>query len=197
MKTLWYRLTWAVKLGFLLFGTVTLSPSAWAQAVSLADLEGANIDVGAVHHERIIKNGELRAFELHETGHLTIGAGGTVTVQFQLIAIGPRGARPGKTHSGTQTIGKPGKDSQGNDVVWVFANGTLTRLRVFHAGGAGGQKTTIAFKRGPDGLRCAFSMPFARENGVGEISRDAAFDDTPIQILEFKTVSTSCSVAKR
>jgi hypothetical protein len=197
MKTFWYRLAWIVKLSFPVFGVVTLSPWAWAQAVSLADLEGANIDVGAVHHERIIKNGELRAFELHETGHLTIGAGGTVTVQFQLIAIGPRGARPGKTHSGTQTIGKPGKDSQGNDVVWIFANGTLTRLRVFHAGGAGGQKLTIAFKRGPDGLRCAFSAPFARENGVGEISRDAAFDDTPIQILEFKTVSTSCSVAKR
>jgi len=40
-------------------------------------------------------------------------------------------------------------------------------------------------------------MPFARENGVGEISRDAAFDDTPIKILEFKTVSTNCNVAKR
>src|SRR5216683_2267223 len=190
-------LTRAVKLSLFVFGTVTLSPSAWAQAVSLADLEGANIDVGAVHREKIIKNGRLREFELHQTGHLTIGAGGTITGQFQLIAVGPRGARPGATRSGTQTIGKPGKDSQGNDVVWVFANGTLTRLRVFHAGGAGGQKTTIAFKRGPDGVRSAFSMPFARENGVGEISRDAAFDDTPIKILEFKTVSTNCNVAKR
>jgi hypothetical protein len=46
------------------------------------------------------------------------------------------------------------------------------------------------------GLTARFQRP-SRENGVGEISRDAAFDDTPIQILEFKTVSTSCSVAKR
>jgi hypothetical protein len=197
MKTFWYRLTWFVKVAVCVLGAVAVAPSAWAQAVSLAELEGANIDVGAVHHERIIKNGALREFELRETGHLTIGAGGTVTTQFQIVSVGPRGERPGATRGGTQTIGKPGKDKQGNDVVWVFANGTLTRLRVFHAGGAGGQKMTFAFKRGPDGLRCSFSMPFARENGVGEISRDAAFDDTPIKILEFKTVSTSCSVAKR
>jgi len=48
-------LTRAVKLSLFVFGTVTLSPSAWAQAVSLADLEGANIDVGAVHREKLSK----------------------------------------------------------------------------------------------------------------------------------------------
>jgi hypothetical protein len=198
MKTFWYRLAWIVKLSFPVFGVVTLSPWAWAQAVSLADLEGAVIDVSAVHQEKIVRNGQLRSPELHTTGHLTIGAGGAITVQFQSTAVGPWGARAGATRSNTQVIGKPGRDNQGNDVVWIFANGTLTRLRVHHAGGEGGQKMTFVFRRGPDGLRCSFSMPFARETGgAGEIRKDAAVDGAPIQILEFRPVSSSCSVAKR
>jgi hypothetical protein len=198
MKTFWYRLTRAVKLSPFLFGTVTLSPSAWAQAVSLTDLEGAVIDISAVHQEKIVRNGQLRSPELHTTGHLTIAAGGAVTAQFQSTAVGPRGTRVGATRSGTHVIGQPGKDSQGNDTVWVFSNGTLTRLKVHHAGGEGGQKVTIAFRRGPDGLHCSFSMPFARETGgAGEIRKDAAVDGAPIQILEFRPVSSSCSVAKR
>jgi hypothetical protein len=185
-------------LSFVAFGVVTLSPSAWAEAVSLADLEGAAIDISSVHQEKIIRNGQLRSPELHTTGHLTIGAGGTVTAQFQSTAVGAFGTRVGATRSGTHTIGKPGKDNQGNDVVWIFANGTLTRLRVHHAGGEGGQKMTFVFRRSPDGLRCSFSMPFARETGgAGEIRKDAAVDGAPIQILEFRPVSSSCSVAKR
>lgn len=194
MKTFWPGLTSIVSACFLAF---TLAPSAWAQEVTLAELEGAIIDINAVHQEKIIRNGQLRSPELHTTGHLTIGAGSVITVQLQSSSVGPWGTRVGPARSGTQTIGKPGKDSQGNDIVWVFSNGSLTRLRVYHTGGEGGQKMTIAFSRGPDGLRCTFSMPMARENGVGMIRKDAAVDDAPIQILEFRPVSSSCKVAKR
>jgi hypothetical protein len=63
--------------------------------------------------------------------------------------------------------------------------------------GAGGQKVTIAFTRGPDGLSCTFSRPLAPETGVGKIHKPSTIDGKPIQILEFKELSSSCHVAKR
>jgi hypothetical protein len=108
------------------------SGSAWAQAVTLAELEGSVIDVSAVHQEKIIRNGNLRTPELHMSGHFAIGSGGTITTQFQTSAVGPWGQGDGPTRSGTFTIGKPGKGQQGNDVVWVFSDGELRRLVVHH-----------------------------------------------------------------
>ena len=96
--------------------------------------------------------------------------------------------------SGTQTLGKPGRDSEGNDVVWVYSGGKLTRLRVF--GGAGGQMINIAFRRGPNGVSCTFSNTIARETGVGKIQKGSSVDGVPIQIPESRQVSSSCQVAK-
>jgi hypothetical protein len=178
-------------------GLPLASSSASAQAVSLSDLEGSTIEVSAVHSEKFIKGGMQRDGETHTSGHITIGAGGTLTVGVQTTSTGPWGTRVGGTRSGTFTIGKPGKGPQGNDVVWVFANGELRRLTVHHTGGAGGNMMTIGFRRAADGLHCSFSLRMARENGVGAIDKDAAVDGTPIQILEFKPISSSCHVDKR
>jgi hypothetical protein len=97
--------------------------------------------------------------------------------------------------SGTFTLNKPTKNRAGDDLVWLFTNGSLVRLRV-HGGGSGGQKLTIAFRRGSDGLHCAFSMPMARENGTGAIRKGSAIDGVPVEILSFQPVSSSCRVSK-
>jgi hypothetical protein len=179
------------------FAVILCVETAWAQGVTLAELEGAVIDVTAVNQEKAIRNGNLIFPAIHMTGHFTLGAGGTISTQVQSTAHGPWGARAGATRSGTYSIGKAGRGQQGNDEVWLFSNGELRKLAVHHEGGAGGSVMTIAFRRGPDGLRCSFSLRMARENGVGAIRKDAAIDDAPIQILEFKPVSSSCQVSKR
>jgi hypothetical protein len=178
-------------------GLPLVSSPAWAQAVTLTDLEGSTIDVSTVHLNKFIREGMPREAEMHMSGHVTIAAGGTLTMEFQTSATGPMRTRVGATRSGTFTIGKPAKGPQGNDIVWVFANGELKRLAVHHQGGAGGSVLTIGFRRAPDGLRCSVSLHMARENGVGSIDKDAAVDGTPIQILDYKQVSSSCHVEKR
>jgi hypothetical protein len=182
----------------MLIGALLLdSGAAWAQAATLAELEGAVIDVSSVYQEKVVgRDGNPYAVQMHTSGHFAIGAGGAITVQFQSTAVGPWGTRAGPTRGGTYPIGNAGKGPQGNDQVWAFANGELRRLVAHHEGGAGGSMTTIAFRRGPDGLRCSFSFHMARENGAGSIRKDAAVGDRPVEILEYKPVSSSCQVAK-
>ena len=91
-------------------------------------------------------------------------------------------------------LGQPQKAGDGDDVLWLFSDGGLVRLRVHGNGGAGGQLMRIAFTRGQDGLQCSFSFPMAPESGVGQIRKRSVIDGKPIQILEFKQVSSSCRV---
>jgi len=67
---------------------------------------------------------------------------------------------------------------------------------VYGKNGAGAQKLIIAFQNSPNGLQCTFSMPFAREDGVGPIRKRSIIDGTPIEILEFNEVSSSCQVKR-
>jgi hypothetical protein len=170
---------------------------AWSQPVTLADIRGAVIDVSSVAQEKIRRSDRILSLQIRTTGQLTVGSGDTVAQSFQSSAIFPDGrTRGGQQRSGTFTLGRPKKTTTGDDAIWLFSNASLVRLSVHGKGGAGGQKMTIAFTRGPDGLRCRFSMPMARESGVGDIRKDSAVDTTPIQILEFKQVSSSCRVTK-
>ena len=185
------------KSSWLTLGLLFIAIPASAQGVTMADLNGATIQLGAVFQEKIIRNGQTMYPKLHFTGQVTV-AGNTITANAQATSVLPDGrTKVGAARSGTHTIGMPGKSAQGDDTVWVFSNGSLTRLRVHRAGGAGGSKMTISFRRGPGGLLCNLSFPMARETGVGEIRKDAAVDDAPIKILEYKQISSSCQVAKR
>jgi hypothetical protein len=131
---------------------------------------------------------------MRTVGRMIVGAQGVITTQFQSTVTGPRGTIAGPLRSRTHTIGKPGKSGRGDDEVWVFSNESLQRLRVHQQGGAGGQMVTLAFSRGPDGLQCKFSRPWAHETGVRDIRVTSVIDDRPIQILEDKLVSSSCQI---
>jgi hypothetical protein len=171
--------------------------SASAQVVTLEELVGTVIDVSTVHEEKMMgRNGRPITQQMHTTWHFTINTGGTINTQTQSTAVAPWGTRVGPTRTGTFTIGKAGKAAHGNDQVWLFASGELRRLIAHHEGGAGGSLTTIKFTRVPDGLRCSFSFHMALENGVGTIQKDAEIGDMPIEILEYKPLSSSCQVTK-
>jgi hypothetical protein len=181
----------------LVVGLGVLAAPAWGQAVTLADLEGTVISVSSVHQEKIIRNGQQMSVELHTTGRVTVGQNKSISSQFQNSStnLSNGRSRQGPTNAMSGTLDKPTTGVQGNDIVWTFANGSLVRLRVF-SGGAGGQKMTISFNRTGSGLACSFSMPMAKEVGVGQIHKGSAIDNTPIDILEFKQVSSSCQVSK-
>jgi len=49
-------------------GAVITASLAWAQAVTLADLQGATIRFSSVHSERLIRDGQERSVDLHTAG---------------------------------------------------------------------------------------------------------------------------------
>jgi hypothetical protein len=169
-------------------------PQASAQTVTLAELQGAVIQFSSVVQEKIIRNGDIRYPQLRTQGHLSVGPGDTISVSMQNAS----GMKSSGVRSGTYTLGKPAKAGDGDDVLWLFDNGSLVRLRVYaRTGATGGQKLTFAFKRDAQGLRCTFLHPIARESGVSEIRKDSSVDGVPIHILEFKQIASSCQVTKR
>jgi hypothetical protein len=181
----------------LTIGLVLLSTTAWSQAVTLADLQGAVISVSSIHQEKIIRNGQQMSVELRTTGTVRVSADKSITSQFQSTSTNQSNGRTrsGPTNANSSTLDKPSTGSQGGELVWTFVNSSLVRLRVF-TGGAGGQKMTISFRRTGNGLACSFSMPMAREVGVGQIHKGSAIDNVPIDILEFRQVGSSCQVTK-
>jgi hypothetical protein len=173
------------------------SAAVSGQEITFADLQGAAIDVHAVIQEKIIRDGQTRFPRLNIIGHLAVGPGETIATTFQTDAYSRTTGvtKTGPRKSAVHTLGQPQKAGDGDDVLWLFSDASLVRLRVHGEGGAGGQMMRIAFTRGPDGLRCSFSFPMAPENGVGQIRKRSVIDGKPIQILEFKQVSSSCRVA--
>jgi hypothetical protein len=177
-------------------GLVSLPSLARAQAVTLAELEGAVITFSAVHQERFIRNGQEMSNRMTTAGRVTVD-GGKISGQMQNSATNQTTGRSrrGPTNAIGATLDQPTHGAQGNDVVWTFINGSLVRLRVFSSG-AGGQKMTISFQRKGNDLTCSFAMPMAREVGVGEIRKTSAIDNVPIQVLQFTQISSSCQVSK-
>jgi hypothetical protein len=160
-------------------------------------LEGRGIEFSSVYEQQLVRNGKTWSSQLHTVGRVVIGPGRTITTRFQNTAIFPNGCkRVGPVRGGTSTIGTPRKNRLG-EMVWVFSDGTLSRLLVFDHGGAGGHKLTVAFERKPDGLSCTYSMPWVREAGVSEVRADSVVDGMPVTILGFKQLSSNCDVAKR
>jgi hypothetical protein len=181
----------------LAFGLSSIAAPAFSQSVTLAELQGAKIEFSSVHRERLIRGGQDFYVDLHTAGNVTVGPGDAITSSFTNTSFRDGRSPAGSPTSGTFTLGKPGKGGAGGDILWLFSEGSLTRLMVYSGGEGGGQKLNIRFSHSPEGLRCSFSMPFARENGVGTIRKGSAVDGVPIKILEWKPVSSSCRVTKR
>jgi hypothetical protein len=174
-----------------------LSAPAWGQAVTLDDLRGATIIVSAVHDEKLIRGGQPMTVQLTTNGQIRVGDSKQITSQFQATSnnLTTGRSRTGQTRTNSGTLDTPTQGAQGYDLLWTFVNGSLVRLRVY-SGGQGAGKMTISFRRAANGLSCSFAMPMAREVGVGRIAKGSQIDQAPIEILEFRQISTSCQVSK-
>jgi len=172
-----------------------MSASAHGQTVTLADLQGVVVDISAVVQERIIRSGQTMYPRLNIVGQLKVGPEDSLTQSFQTTSRLPDGrSKAGPHRSRTFTLGKP-QIVAGYDTLWLFSDGSLIRLQVHGQGGAaGGNKMMIAFTRGQNDLGCTLSYPMTPEVGVGKIRKPSSVDGVPIQILEFKMVSSTCRV---
>jgi hypothetical protein len=79
------------------------------------------------------------------------------------------------------------------EIIWLFDEGKLTRLRTLESGG---RRVTLTFKRTPTGITCAIDALFAREQGAGNLQTTAVGGGGKIKLLSMKQASTTCRVEK-
>ncbi len=171
-----------------------------AQTVTIADLQGAVVEVDLMQQERVKRDSQVRVRERHISGQIKIGPNETITTTLKNVNVRNEQARGGDPRATQFTLGQQRKTGLDDDVIWLFSDGKLTRLRAFGGGGAGGEKFIIAFEHGPNGIQCKFSMNLLIEEGKDAIQSRPRNRDTLVEILESKQVSSTCrvvDVAKR
>jgi hypothetical protein len=170
-----------------------------AQTVTPADLQGYAVDTRVVMDQRIRRDGRDINVQVHFRAQIAFEPDDVIRFEFSSISFGPRGSRQAPVQKGRALLGKvvEPKNLDGGQVVWVFADGALTTLRVF--GNAGGFKRTISFTRtsdGAGGFDCKIEAAHLREDGVGRVATRSPVDNAPVTILSSKQVSSSCKVSK-
>lgn len=169
------------------------SSAASGAAVTLEDLQGVDVTVSTTVQEKIVRNGEIRYPQLITTGRVHIGPGDSISVSFQSSS----GQKTGNVQSGTYHLGKAQKSRGGDDMLWLFADGSLIRLFAYGTeGSTGGQKLTINFRRSGNGLSCTILRPISREVGRSDVEKPSSVDGVPIRILSFQQIASSCEVSK-
>ena len=128
-----------------------LSASAWGQAVTLADLDGAFVELNLKSQVEGRRNGKAFTSQSEAVWKLVLGPGTTGFSSATTITHGDKGVRVSDPRRGSFTLGRPGSITSfgGGYYLWTFENGTLTFLRTYKAGG---QKTHISFTRSAEGL---------------------------------------------
>jgi hypothetical protein len=166
------------------------------QALTLAELEGAEIQVKIVRHQMVRREGREFPVTVHNDWKLILRPGGMIEQTHDSTAHTPRGPRRAETLTGSFLVDhvRDVQSAGGGRAVWQFNEGTLTFLRTFKSGAL---KTTVALARGAEGLTCTANETFAREKGSGRIELKSRVDDAPITILSWKPVSSDCRVTKR
>src|SRR5215475_2125595 len=123
-----------VKAAWLILGLSHVAVPAWGQEVTMSDLNGATVQYRGVYEETVTRNEKTYNPKIYQTSSVTIEEN-TVRSSFQVTAVHPDGRREvGPSRSfGPRTVGKAFKDKSGNDVVWIFTDGSLSRLIVHTA----------------------------------------------------------------
>jgi hypothetical protein len=182
----------------LLIGLAGWPAGALSQEVTLAYLQGATIEVYSIREQRIIQDRWVRYPEARTLGHITVGPRDTITTTFAAASVDEGHTWIGKPTTRTFALGKPQQTVSGDEVVWLFSNSSLVRLRAHGQGGSGAHKMTVILQRSRNGFQCAFSMEFAREEGKGATIRiQSRVDGTLVEVLDSKETFSSCRVISR
>jgi hypothetical protein len=174
------------------------APPASAQTVTFADLEGAVIEASVTSHQKRLNDGEEKSGQVRQDWRFVIGPGERLQYHSTVTSFGRGGgSRSSTPETGTARLGRPGqaKNFGGGDGVWVFEDSTLTFLRTYR--GEGGYRRSIRFRRDAGGFSCTITTAFARENGRGSIRFTSPVDGASAEILDARTIASSCRVAAR
>ncbi|MET0631483.1 MAG: hypothetical protein ABWY47_17655 [Xanthobacteraceae bacterium] len=173
---------------------LTISAPAWGQAVTFAELDGSLIEAHIVRQQVIRREAKEFPVRIENNLQLVIGPGDKIQQTVTATSHTPRGIKRGETRTSLHTLERPRevRSQGGGNALYVFLDGTLTFLRTYKGGA---YRRAFAFGRGKEGLTCAVTEAFAREDGVGAISLDSFVDGVPTIVVSSKPLSSSCRIA--
>jgi ribosomal protein L36 len=180
--------------------SVLLAQKAVAQAVTMAvtmaDLAGVSVEAEIARDQVVRREGRSFNVHLKQTWDIAVGEDQkAVTTKVGTTTTTPRGTRTARPNIGVFILGEPRQipSRGGGSAMWEFADGTLTFTRTFPSGAF---RAHFVFTRGPDGLACAATEAFARENGGRPIRLQSAFGDGEVVMISAKQVGARCRIVK-
>jgi len=160
------------------------------QAVTVADLEGANIHAKLVTEMLAQRNGRQGQVTQEADWQISVLPEQKIKFSFRATAHTPRGTKSSPTRGTTVKLDEPWQTDNG-EAVWQFKDGDLTFVRSHQTGAV---RTIVSLKRDGQKLTCATSMVFAKEQGKTGLVLTSPIDGAPVTILNWKSVSSSCEV---
>jgi hypothetical protein len=171
-----------------------VTPSAPSdQAVTLADLEGANIRTKLVTEMLAQRNGRQGQVTQEADWQINVLPEQSIKFSFRATAHTPRGTRTSPPRGRTVKLDEPWSTDNGQ-AVWQFKDGDLTFVRSHQTGAV---RTIVSLKRDGQNLKCATSMVFAKEQGKTGLVLTSPIDGAPVTILTWKSVSSRCEVTAK
>jgi len=173
---------------------VALSNPAWAQAVTLADLQGAVIQASVTYEIHARWKGREVWNHARDVRRITIGPGVNGRSESTRTVTNSRGTQTFPSQSTSFVVGQPKAVSNlgGGHILWAFDGGELTLLRIY---GTGGFKVSFAFARVRGDLVCTIRASYPRETGAGNTEFESAAGGR-FEIISATSTGSTCSVSK-
>ena len=168
-------------------------PAPSNQAVTLADLEGANIHSKLVTEMLAQRNGRQGQVTQEADWQINVLPEQRIKFSFRATAHTPRGTKSSPPRGTTVKLDEPWPTDNG-EAVWQFKDGDLTFVRSHQTGAV---RTIVSLKQDGQKLTCATSTVFAREQGKNGLVLTSPIDGAPVTILSWKPVSSTCEVTPK
>jgi len=165
-------------------------PAPSNQAVTLADIEGANIHTKLVTEMLAQRNGRQGQVTQDADWQINVLPEQRIKFSFRATAHTPRGTKSSQPRGTTVKLDEPWPTDNG-EAAWQFKDGDLTFVRSHQTGAV---RTIVSLKRDGRNLTCVTSMVFAKEPGKKGLVLTSPIDGAPVTILSWKPVSSTCEV---
>jgi hypothetical protein len=179
---------------FTLFSMAILFPTpAWAQAVTLAELQGAVIESTVAHKAVVKRKGEEVQQQVQVYVRLVIGPDGKIEdTRAKTFQTSGGQSHQGRTATALSTLEHPRYVNSlgGGHFVWIFNAGTFTSLRTF---ASGAYKRDIVISHAAGGFTCTSKESYAREQGVNSVEH-ASDSGVALTVLSSNQLASTCKV---
>jgi hypothetical protein len=177
----------------LIIFAIVLPTPAWAQTVTLPELQGAIIESTVVHHALVSRKGEAVQQQVEVYVKLLIGPDGRIEdTRAKTSRTSGGQIRQGRSVTSSAILEQPRYVNSlgGGHFVWIFNDGTFTSLRTF---ATGAYKRDIVISRTAKGFTCTSQESYAREEGINTVEHTSD-SGVAMTVLNSKQVSSVCKV---